>query len=68
MCFVVFSARGVLSLLHIYIYIVVLALGAYNPCNRGYLLHVPLCLSIAWAIALKLGKGVHLFAILRLDE
>ena len=33
----------ILNLLHTYI--VVLALGSHNPCNRRYFLHIPLCLS-----------------------
>ena len=45
--------KEVLNLLHTYV--VVLTLGTYNPCNRRYLLHVPLCLSITQAIALKLS-------------
>ena len=45
--------KEVLNLLHTYV--VVSTLDTYNPCNRRYLLHVSLCLSIAWVIALKLG-------------
>ena len=45
--------KEVLNLL--YTYVAVLTLATYNPCNGRYLLHVPLCLSIAWATPLKLG-------------
>ena len=33
----------------------VLTIGTHNPCNRGYLLYVSLCLSTTQAIVLKLG-------------
>ena len=51
-CFVVLSTER--SIKPINTYVVILTLGTPNPCNRRYLLHVPLCLSLIQAIALKL--------------
>ena len=44
--------KEVLNLLHTCV--VVLTLGTHNTCNRRYFLHISLCLSITWAIVLKL--------------
>ena len=49
------AQKEVLNLLHTYV--VVLTLGIHNPCNRRYLLHISLCLSITQTIALKLGTN-----------
>ena len=44
--------KEVLNLLHTYV--VVLTLGTHNTWYRRYFLHISLCLSITWAIVLKL--------------
>ena len=45
--------KSILNLLHAFV--AVLTLGTHNPCNRKYLLHIPLCLSTTYAAVLMLG-------------